>query len=115
MEPSPSAQLSEALAALDRDDFARALELLVPLATNGDPRAKARLADLYMTGSGVESSGKKAAQLYLEAAEQGINEQQLAALAYYNLSVLYITGASDLKPDPKKASHFARRASDAGF
>jgi TPR repeat protein len=100
---------------MERKEWAEAVRLLLPLAEAGDAAARCNLAALYSFGWGVPVDAHKAAEWYLDVGERGIEEGHLSALAYHNLSVLYITGAPGFERDLEKASHFERLAKAAGF
>jgi TPR repeat protein len=110
-----SEQLKTALEAADRKDWAEAARLLLPLAEAGDPTARCSLALMYSVGWGVPVDGQRAAELYLDVAERGLEEGHLSALAYHNLSTLYISGAPGVERDLDKAGHYERLARAAGL
>ena len=66
-------------AAYTRGDYATALRLWKPLATQGDASAQINLAFMYYTGQGVPQDYKEAGRFYKLAAAQG------NAKAQYNL------------------------------
>jgi len=76
----------DGVAAYDHKDYAKALELWLPLARAGDPTAQFNVGVLYEKGLGVDASATDAAQWYLKAAEQGDLGAQ------YALAVLYESG-----------------------
>ena len=56
-KPSPQAeQLARGEGALARGDYAGALEILRPLAQDGNTRAQIRLAEMYASGQGVKQN-----------------------------------------------------------
>jgi len=78
--------------AFNRQDYARAARVFVPLATRGDAQAQAYLGFMYAQGYGVPQSYVKAAYWYRRAAEQG------NATAQYWLALMYDKGHG-LPPD----------------
>ena len=65
------ADLSDALKAIERRDFAAALRELSPLATAGDAEAQYQLGTLYANGDGVPQSYDAARGLFSAAASKG--------------------------------------------
>jgi TPR repeat protein len=80
------AMLRRGIAAYEKSDYATALQLMLPLAENGDSSAQATLGLLYFNGWGVPQNDWAAARWYSKAAEQG------DALAQNNLGVMYDEG-----------------------
>ena len=116
MDPNQnSEQLADGLAAAKRKDWEEAARLLLPLAEEGDAVARCIVATMYSVGFGVPVDARKAAELYLDVAERGIEEGHLSALAYHNLAVLRVTGAPGFERDLDKAGDFERLAKAAGF
>lgn len=82
MDPNQnSEQLARGLAAAERKDWEEAARLLLPLAEEGDAVARCIVATMYSVGFGVPVDARKAAELYLDVAERGIEEGHLSALA----------------------------------
>ena len=63
--------LRQGVAAMQRQDYARAAAILAPLAQNGNPEAQAYMGYLYAIGHGVPQDFTQAAIWYRRAAEQG--------------------------------------------
>jgi len=78
--------LRQGVTALARQDYARAVAILSPLAQNGDPAAQAYLGYLYAMGRGVPQNYTQAAIWYRRAADQGHSGAQ------YQLGLLYDKG-----------------------
>jgi uncharacterized protein len=78
--------LEDGQAAYNRGDYATALNLLRPLAEQGDSSAQNSLGWMYEQGHGVTQDFKEATKWYRSAAEQGLREAQ------YNLGVIYFQG-----------------------
>src|ERR1700691_4092768 len=69
--PLVAAPLQDGAAAYARGDYATALNLLRPLAEQGDAYAQANLALMYAKGQGLPQDFAQAADWYRKAAEQG--------------------------------------------
>ncbi|MDX1594175.1 MAG: hypothetical protein R3298_08000 [Gammaproteobacteria bacterium] len=69
--PAPAATLADAVAAIDRAEYGRALALLRPMAEKGHPAAQFHLANLHSLGQGVPVDQPRAAALYARASEAG--------------------------------------------
>ena len=110
-----SPEMLKALESIEKRNYSVAIEVLVPLAETGNPKAQCNLANLYHFGWGVKMDGKKAIELYHRVAQQNIREEYLSGLAYQSLSVIYITGLPGIKPDRERAAEFAARAKELGF
>lgn len=81
--PAFCGPLEDALDAIGKGDYAAALQLLRPLAEQGDVRAQFNLAVMYAEGEGVPRDYKQAAMWYRKAAEQGdANAQTLLGAMY---------------------------------
>ena len=78
--------LDDALAAYDARDYARALELLTPLAEQGNTIAQVNLAYMLYSGRGTSANASEAAKWYRLAADNG------DAYAQYSLGVMYENG-----------------------
>jgi uncharacterized protein len=78
--------IEAASAALQRRDFATALQLLRPLAEQGNAAAELYLGDMHYSGEGVPQDYAEAMKLFLLAAGQG------SAPAQSNLGLIYERG-----------------------
>ena len=67
---------SQAIVAVQQKNFTKALQLLQPLANQGDAVAQNNIAVLYEEGLGVPRSDKEALKWYHKAAQQGQAEAQ---------------------------------------
>ncbi len=76
----------EAVAALQRGDYATYIRELRPLAEQGDALAQYNLGSMYGRGEGVPQDYAEAVVWYRKAAEQGYAKSQ------YNLGVMYEKG-----------------------
>jgi uncharacterized protein len=79
--------LESASAALQRRDFATALQLLRPLAEQGNASAELYLGDMHYFGEGVPQDYAEAMKWFLLAAGQG------SAPAQSNLGLIYERGS----------------------
>src|SRR4051812_26822825 len=77
----------DGVAAYEKEQFAKALELWLPLAQQGHRAAQYNVAVLYEKSQGVEQDYVQAARWYGAAAQQGDLEAQ------YALAVLYENGS----------------------
>jgi TPR repeat protein len=105
--PAAGEDLSDGDAALDRGDFAAALEIFGRLAAGGDTDAMVRLGQIYGDGEGVPRDDVLAAQHYMRAAKRG-NAAGQVGLGYaydYGLGV---------GRDPAEAEHWYERAAALG-
>ena len=66
-----SQQLAEGLLALEQEQYTKSLDLLMPLAENGDVTAQSHVAIIYDNGHGVQEDNYEAVQWYRRAAMQG--------------------------------------------
>jgi uncharacterized protein len=110
-----SAEMLQAVEAIENRHYSDAFELLLPLAATGNPKAQLNLATLYHFGWGVEADGEKAVALYIAAAEQRISDEHVSSLAYHNLSTLYIGGCPGVAPNWESALKYCQLAKDLGF
>jgi TPR repeat protein len=108
-------ELLEALEKIDKGQYAAAFDALARLADSGNPKAQCNLANLYHFGWGVTADGSMAAELYCKVARQNIHEERLSALAYHNLSTLYICGAPGIGPDRERGAAYSALAKELGF
>lgn len=72
--------------AMVEGDYEKALDLLMPLAIEGDPEAQNAVGVLYMEGWGVDRDYREAMSWLRKSAEQG------DAIAYFNLGKMYENG-----------------------
>jgi len=96
-----------AMEALEREDYASALELLVPLAEQGDADAQNNLGRLYVNGQGVPQDYAEYVKWCRLAAEQGL------ATAQSNLGVSYDKGLG-VPQDYAEAIKWYRLAAEQG-
>jgi uncharacterized protein len=81
---TPAGPIEDATAALDRRDFATALQLLRPLAERGNADAQMKLGFLYVAGRGIPQDYAAAVKWFHLAADQGqANAQCFLGLMYF--------------------------------
>lgn len=135
-----STQLEEGRAAIGAGDYARAMELLGPLADSGDAIAQNAMGVLYLQGWGVISDPERAFSYFQLSAGQGnekgsmnlahayrtgvgVNQSCIKArdllMPYANngnagaqarVGMIYDSGCTDLAPDPKEAFRWYSKA-----
>ena len=89
-------------------DYEKALDILRPLANEGDVRAQFRLGYMYDEGKGVNENDREGRKWYLKAAKQG------HVSAQYNLGVMYDNGSKDVPEDDKEARKWYLEAAKQG-
>ena len=99
--------VEQAIAAANEQRYAEALELITPLANEGDPRAQNVLGVLYAQGWGVEQDFDKSREWYEKAAAGG------SPRAYFNLARMYAM-AIGVKKDCDKAVELWRTPAEQG-
>jgi TPR repeat protein len=97
----------DGLAAVERGDYATALQLWRPLAEQGVADAQYKLGVMYDTGQGVPQDYAEAVKWYRMAAEQG------EAYAQANLGLMYHEGRG-LPQDYAEAAKWWRLAAEQG-
>lgn len=100
--------LASGIAAFEAKEFRRSLQLLQPLAQNGDPEAQYRLAIQYQAGLGVVPNPRQAYHWMREAAEQE------HGLALHGLGIMCLYGEC-VEKNAREAAHWLQRAADQGF
>ena len=93
------------LEAQEREDYATALNLLLPLAENGNPTAQNAIGTLYYAGNGVDQDHQAAVEWFRMAADQG-NPQ-----AQKNLGTAYFAGLG-VPQDDEQGVFWMRKAAD---
>lgn len=92
-----------------RGDYSKILEIIEPLANQGDAEAQCYLAAVYHLGLGVTPDAITAIKWYQHSAEQGY------ALASNNLSSLYFTGIANFAANPELGAHWHQVSINQGF
>jgi TPR repeat protein len=106
--PVAAGPFEDAVAANKKGDYATALQLLRPLADQGNALAQFNLAAMYAHGHGVPENLAEAAKWFRKAAEQG------DALAQNNLGFMYAEGKGVPKNFAESVTWY-RRSADHGF
>jgi TPR repeat protein len=106
--PSAAGPYEDGDRAFHRKDYAEAMQAWRPLAENGDARAQAAIASLYLNGLGVPPDAALAMQWCSKAAEQG------NARAQYLLGSMYRDGRGVGKDLPRAVA-LLRKAADQDF
>lgn len=101
------AQLEALLAASDRGDYAKVLEIVQPLAEAGDDKFQSILGAMYAEGKGVAQDYKKAREWFQKAAAAG------NAAAQNYLGAIYAKGQG-VEQDYAKAREWYQKAAEAG-
>ena len=94
--PVQADKLEEGRAAIGEGDYARAVELLAPLADSGDAVAQNAMGVLFVQGWGVDRDPKRAVSYFQRSAKQA------NAKGAMNLADAYRTGTG-VKPSCVKA------------
>jgi TPR repeat protein len=97
-------QFEDATAAYQRGDYATAVELIRPLAQQGDVRAQFNLATIYYNGRGVRQDHAEAAKWFREAADQGDMQAQR------HLGFMYANGQGVARDDREAVRWYGRAA-----
>jgi len=142
--PATAGPLEDGLEAYKKGEWDKVVQLLTPLAQQGNPAAQEKLGRLYDRGKGVKRDYETAARWYRQAAEKGDaraaarlafmlrlgigGKRDLAeALKWYRssaeagaslgqagLGFMYLEGAAALKRDPAEAAKWFQKAADQG-
>jgi hypothetical protein len=89
--------------AYDRADYRSALNVWLPTAQQGDPKAQTMVGEIYERGLGAEPNYEAAAEWYRKAAEQGYSRAQ------FDLGALYEQGLG-VPADKLEALNWYRKA-----
>lgn len=89
-------------------DYDRALEILTPLAKNGNAQAQITLGLMYDYGHGVEKSASESIKWYLMAAEQGV------PLVQHDMGVKYFQGQG-VEQNYDEAARWWEMSANAGI
>lgn len=96
--------LASGIAAFEAKEFRRAMQLLSPLADQGEPEAQFRVAIMYQNGLGVVRNEPNAIHWMRAAAEQE------HGLALHAMGVMYFYGECVDKDETEAAGWFSRAA-----
>lgn len=100
--------LASGIAAFEAKEFRRSLQLLQPLAENGNPEAQYRLAVQYQAGLGVVHNPLQAYHWMREAAGHD------HGLALHGLGIMYLYGEC-VDKNEREAAIWLQRAADQGL
>lgn len=103
-----SHELDDAWAAFQKGDYATALQVLRPLAQQGQPEAQHGLGVMYEFGDGVEPNKAEAAKWYRVAADAGL------AIAQFSYGNMLLAGEGVDQNDVEAIKWF-RLAADQGL
>ena len=81
--------LEDGISAYRENNYSQALELLRPIAEDGDVTAQGLIGRMYLRGEGVTQDYQEAAKWHRMAAEQGdtYSQYNLASSYYYGMGV----------------------------
>lgn len=99
--------MEAAYAAFEKGSYEKALEIVRPLAENGDARAQSLLARMFYRGRALRQDHVEALKWFRRAAEQG------EPVAQFNLGVMFSEGDS-VPQDKAAAEKWYRLAADQG-
>jgi hypothetical protein len=108
-------EVDTALDAAEKQNYAAALSILVPLAEQGNAKAIINLALLYSCGWGVPLDALKAAEMYEGVGKLEIRAGLTSAIAYNNLASLYAADAPGIPRDEEKAAQYWGLAESLGL
>jgi TPR repeat protein len=108
LNPEVVMSLQSGIAAFEAKHFARAQQLLYPLAEHGHPEAQYRMAIMAQNGLGMVVNNAAAVGWMRAAAEQG------HAFAQHGLGFMYMSGEC-VEHDDEKAVHWFRQAAEQGL
>ena len=101
-------ELSSGLSAFEAKHFSRAMQLLSPLAENGNTEAQHRCAIMYQNGLGNKANPLLAFKWMKSAAENG------HALAQHGLGFMYMEGDC-VEKNGEAAVHWYKKAASQGL
>jgi len=104
-----SDELNAALACSERGNYSEAFQLALPFAEQGVTIAQCLVGVFYQTGMGGKVNGHAAETWLRKAGEGG------CALAWHNLSTLYLVGAPGFEMNREEALECRRKAAENGF
>ena len=104
MQDDRDMTLSSGIAAFEAKEFRRALQLLTPLAEQGEAEAQFRLGVMFQNGLGVVANELRAQEWMRQGAEQD------HPLAQHGLGVMYLYGEGVPQDDTQALYWFERGA-----
>ena len=106
--------LEDGLAAYQKGDYAAALQILRPLADQGNADAQFNLGSMYAEGRGVPQDLEQSAIWDLKAADAGnAAAKMVVGFKCFSLGVRYYNGFG-VPQDYKRAAVWYRKAADRG-
>jgi len=99
---------NEALAIVQKGDFAKAVPLMEALANEGFAPAQSDMCSFYQNGQGVPKDNAKAIKWLTKAAEQGV------AVSQFYLGSYYYAGNFGVPQDYAKAFEWFKKAAEQG-
>ena len=108
ISPALAQSFEEGRTAYEAKDYKKALEILRPLAEQGDSQAQVTLGIMYDYGRGVTADPEEAIKWYIKAAEQGIPVVQ------HDVGVKYFQGQG-VKQDYLEAAKWWEQSANAGL
>jgi TPR repeat protein len=109
MERIKMSILEDGVHAFKAKDFAKTLEVLKPLAEEGDAEAQCIVATIYHLGLGTDQDCVQAIKWYTKSAEQGY------AVAANNLAGIYWIGDCNVDINREKATRLYQLSNELGF
>ena len=106
--PAQSQTFEDGRSAYQDKDYKKALEILKPLAEEGDSQAQVTLGIMYDYGQGVDKDPEEAMKWYIKAAEQGIPVVQ------HDVGVKYFQGMG-VKQSYERAAYWWEQSANAGL
>ncbi len=106
--PLMAQSAEDALKAYNSGDYARALEIVSPLADAGDTKAQVILGTMYIAGRGVPKDPVKGCLLLRSAAERG------DAVAQYRLGAALSQGVGGTR-DLAEAARWIEKSAEQGY
>jgi hypothetical protein len=108
--------VAAATKAIHQGDFEVAASEFRASIESGNQWGKIGLALMHIRGSGLAApDGRTAETLLWDVASDLSAPRSAAALAFNNLSILYIIGAVGVEPDAERAAECALKARELGF
>jgi TPR repeat protein len=101
--------LEDGIEAFKRGSYIESIELLNPLAEQGNAEAQCILGNIYHMGLGVNVDGSRAVQWYQQSAQQGY------AIASNNLAGIYFMGECGVAEDYEEALKWSKLSQKQGF
>ena len=108
-------ELQDAMAAMELEDYSKAMTLLLPLAEQGNAMAQNAIGQIHANGWGVEPNCPEAMKWYQSAAEQGLAEAQFHLANNYSAECRNPQYACELDSACEQAEKWNRLAAEQGL